>query len=339
MKKPLDIVIKDIEGPYKEIDRKLWNVLMYSAVNELDEYSLKGEFHSVDEYSIIKLFSDHSGLKDSKRIWESLTRLAYTKILLTVQEGKETRNYVGVSLIEALEVENEGSLEKKMYYKFPKPIAELAQSPEIFSRIRMHFMLSLRGKYSVALYELLESRINMEKAKYHEWDIERFRMLIRVPEGKLTRWVDLKRNAIEPFIKEINSNPDKSGFIVDYETVTGSRKKVIKIRFTIKKHSSRKNFEKRLVKEKSANQERQFPTFTTDVMESIERCVPGLDIRILLANWKKDVAPKIDSILNPGAHFRVYCENQFKKAPPAPCRSGGVNSMRDIMKGLDLEKV
>lgn len=311
LRKPLDIVIKEIHGPYTELDRKLWNVLMYLACEELDQYSLKAQYHSVSEHEIITLFSQYSGVKDLELIWKSLKRLVATTVNIEFEDDtrkiKEATNLINARIIEQKK-DRKGSIE----FMFPPAIAKLAKDPERFTRIKMHFMLSLRGKYSVALYETLESRVNM-RLPYHQWRIDELRLLMRVPTLKLNRWIDLKRFAIDPFIKEMNKNPEKSGFSVSYGTVTGYRNRVTAVRFYLEKHDSREKFENRIVKAcEQDNISRGF-LFSTCFYESLKKEMPGLDLYALKDDWDQSVVKIANKVGNPEGHFRNFCRKIYRK--------------------------
>src|SRR6266581_3159793 len=42
-------------------------------------------------------------------------------------------------------------------------------------------------------------------------ELSQLRQWLKVPEGKLNRWVDIKRFILEPALKQINDNPDAAG--------------------------------------------------------------------------------------------------------------------------------
>src|SRR6185295_7137798 len=80
----------------------------------------------------------------------------------------------------------------------------------------------LSGKYSVTLYELLESVANKEVPELRA-SVDELRQWLKVPEGKLLRWQDLRRYVLEPAVKQINDNPTGAGFRVRMLVVKASR--------------------------------------------------------------------------------------------------------------------
>ena len=63
-------------------------------------------------------------------------------------------------------------------------------------------MIGLSGKYAVTLYMLLESVANMNTPVL-DAALPQLRQWLKVPVGKLNRWVDIKRRAIEPALKQM----------------------------------------------------------------------------------------------------------------------------------------
>ena len=44
--------------------------------------------------------------------------------------------------------------------------------------------------------------------------VEELRQWLKVPEGKLLRWQDVRRDVLEPALRQINANPTGAGFRV-----------------------------------------------------------------------------------------------------------------------------
>ena len=65
------------------------------------------------------------------------------------------------------------------------------------------------SKYAIALYELVQLRAGLDRCVEH-FSLERFRDLLSVPPGKLTRGPDFERRVIEPALLEVNGLSDMS---------------------------------------------------------------------------------------------------------------------------------
>ena len=67
-----------------------------------------------------------------------------------------------------------------------------------FSRLRLHFMIGLSGKYSVSLYMLLEAAANRQRPVI-ELNIDALRDALSVPVDKLGEWLTSSgRQSIPP---------------------------------------------------------------------------------------------------------------------------------------------
>ena len=67
----------------------------------------------------------------------------------------------------------------------------------------------MTSKYAIALYELVQLRAGLDRCVEH-FSLERFRDLLSVPPGKLTRGPDFERRVIEPALLEVNGLSDMS---------------------------------------------------------------------------------------------------------------------------------
>ena len=65
-------------------------------------------------------------------------------------------------------------------------------------------MYALRSKYALRLYEVVQKRVNLERKYYEDFSVLEFRNLLGVPKGKLARFSDLNKHAIQPALKELN---------------------------------------------------------------------------------------------------------------------------------------
>ena len=89
------------------------------------------------------------------------------------------------------------------FYTFDPALREILTNSTVFARLKMNVMLSFTGKYGLALYEMVEKRVNLRKSE-EVFSIGQFRNLLGVPKGKLTTWHNLKTRAIDPAVSEVN---------------------------------------------------------------------------------------------------------------------------------------
>ncbi len=205
---PLPVVIVKIEGPYTEKDRKLWAFLLHAIWDELGEKPI----HELPVSQINKIFRDLGGRHETNWIWESARRLTKT-IVEWEQTFGDNRYEQGIAAIFSAVITKEARMQGVLRFAFPQLLIPILKEPRRFARLRVHFMLGLSGKYAVTLYELLESVVNKNDPTI-EVPIDSLRQWLKVPERKLKRYYDFKRYVLDPAVKQINDDPERSGFTV-----------------------------------------------------------------------------------------------------------------------------
>ena len=300
---PLPVVIVGIIGPYTERDRKLWAFLLAAVWDELGVKPI----HELPVSKINQVFRDTGGEHSSNWIWECSRRLAKTIAEWEKVEGDE--RYQGVSSLFSAELNDKAKEDGILRFAFPALLIPILKDPRRFSRIRVHFLLKLSGKYAVTLYEILESVAN-KKSPTLTASLDELRQWLKVPEGKLTRYIDLKRRCIDPVLKQINKDPSGAGFRVDMTPIKKGRA-VDSIRFILHKTSDRARMESEL-------KNSEMPLFadnlrlSTVAFDKAREVAPGWDIYTLEQEWREWMSnkPKPDK---PDQAFIGFCRQKFKK--------------------------
>jgi hypothetical protein len=314
---PNAVIITKIEGPYTERDRKLWTFLVHAVWDEL----LVKRYHELSVIKINKLFHDLGGEKTATWIWESARRL--TKTTVEWEEGPDTNRLMGISNLMNAKTTQSARETGVLWFQIPDFLAEVIKKPFRFSRIRLHFMMGLSGKYAVTLYELLESVVNL-KEPVLEVELSKLRQWLKVPEGKLGRFVDLKRFVIEPALKQINDNPHGAGFTVEMEPIKESRA-VESLRFTLTKTELRIQEEKKLGKIKAeistlptspSSASASIPIWLpTTAYEKAKKAAPGYDVYVLEREWREWIGKTGKKPDNAEAAFIAFCRKKAKDNP------------------------
>jgi plasmid replication initiation protein len=178
----------------------------------------------VQAQDIARLFRELKGGENgSAWIMASARRLRMSGLDWQDHKGDGT-----VALLSGLIINKETGT---IYYEFPIFLIERLLDNQRFSRLRLHFMIGLSGKYSVSLYMLLEGAANLRRPII-ELTVDELRDRLSVPNGKLEKWFDLNRFAIDPALKQINDNPIAAGFSVACEPILKGRK-VERVRLTV----------------------------------------------------------------------------------------------------------
>lgn len=89
----------------------------------------------------------------------------------------------------------------------PKKLRPVLERSNRWGRIKAEVVCAMTSKYAMALYELVQLRSKLDRCVEH-FSLERFRDLLGVPPGKLTRGPDFERRVIEPALLEVNGLSD-----------------------------------------------------------------------------------------------------------------------------------
>jgi hypothetical protein len=92
-------------------------------------------------------------------------------------------------------------------YGVPKKLCPVLVRSNRWGRIKAEVVCAMTSKYAMALYELVQLRAGLDRC-VEQFPLEKFRDLLGVPPGKLTRGPDFERRVIEPAILEVNGLSD-----------------------------------------------------------------------------------------------------------------------------------
>jgi hypothetical protein len=306
----LPVILKKIEGPYNERDRKLWVFLLHAVWNEIpDEDTGKAVIHELPVAKINQVFRDLGADHNNKWIWESVRRLART-----VAEWEDNVDD-GVEALLGSAITKAGREDGRLRFYFPPILAPKLKRALQYARLRTHFLIKLSGKYSVTLYELLETAAN-RRYPVLEYTLVDLRRILKIPEGKLKRYQDIRRRTLEPAIEQINRNPLEAGFTVEMEPVKKGRA-IKRVRFTVYKVNERKLAEAALKQGRSPTTalvvcESKAPLFDefilleTATYERAKKIAPHWDIYDLEKQWRDKIAREGKPV-NPNKAFLGYC--------------------------------
>lgn len=308
---PLPVIIVKVEGPYTERDRKLWTFLLHAVWDELGEKRI----HEISVTNINQIFRVLGGDHSANWIWESAKRLVDTKVVFECEE--EDERYQGIaSLLSAAAVGKKARETGFLRFEFPSMLIPVLKEPGRFARLRVHFLIGLSGKYAVSLYEILESIVNKTDPVL-DVSVETLRQWLKVPEGKLLRWIHFNQRVLKPALKQINSNPLGAGFTVEMEAIKHGRS-VRQIRFTVRKIDERQIFEETLQKKHYSLSQQEIGHslgsihLSTSDYENAKKVAPGWDIYELEQQWLEWIADK-EPPHRPGSAFVAFCRRKSRK--------------------------
>jgi hypothetical protein len=243
-------------------------------------------------------------------LWLSLGRLVATQ----VEWGEADGSLQGISaLLATVLMSKQHRQSGWVHYSFGELLAEQLLLPRIYARLRPHFMLRLRSKYAVTLYEILEAYVNrrdntctVSLADLYSW--------LKIPEGAYREWRGLRRRVIDQAVSEINEHAEEGGITVSYEGIREG-KATTKVKFTVTKCANR--FERDETLQRTAERKRRFKIARDGlpadqpyeppeyVLDEARRIVPGLDLQVLTEKFNFYRRGKNEVTTNPpGAYLR-----------------------------------
>lgn len=143
----------------------------------------------------------------NERVRDSLHRLM--TVVMDVSAGTDDRpKILKTHLFDFVELDvNEDDPAAVVRYGVPKKLRAVLAKSGRWGRIKAEIVCAMTSKYAIALYELIQLRARMNRC-VETFPIERFRQLLGVPTGKLTRGHDFERRVIEPASLEVNGLSD-----------------------------------------------------------------------------------------------------------------------------------
>jgi hypothetical protein len=87
---------------------------------------------------------------------------------------------------------------------FGRAFRNMAEKSNHWAIIDRQTVFALASKYSILLFQHIASLVNMSHVSSKTFTVAELRSLLGVQEGKLRRWNDVNRFALQPAISEIN---------------------------------------------------------------------------------------------------------------------------------------
>ena len=309
-----DVMKYKIENRIRERERKLFVLLVHVVWDELG----KKESHKVKIEDIKRVFQAVGNVKDyNDWLWDYLENLSDIKVTYRDEKLRGVMHLFSEAWLD--------DDKEHINFALPPTLARALLSAEHFARIDTYFIVGLKGKYSVSLYQFLESKIEMNKFNPHKTpepekrfikvSLEELRTVLSVKDGEYQQWVHFKDRVLNPAVKEINTNPLHSTFTIKTEVVKGARRKVVAVKFFLTKT------EERLQREGEINiaKRQRKPNFLdrnlgqysqaipeNRIIDIVHTHAPGWDHKVLWEQWRKKAANS-KTYQNEGS-FVGYCK-------------------------------
>jgi hypothetical protein len=310
MVKPREIIgIAGFEG-WTLADRRTWNLLLVNAWGD------RLEDPTADFYiNLRELRGLHNG---NDRVKPCLEKLQKTLVSAKMPDGT-TRT---VQMLGGTDMDDSGREDGVLKYDFHRKLVPLLRDSEVYARMEMKVLSAFTSKYALGLYEVLASKVNMRRQS-EVVDVTTLRQWLGVPEGKLARWPDLKRFALNVALDEVNG---LSPFSVEAEPIKRGRK-VVQVHlswakkepFSPSEQAAAREVNRAKVGRKarlSGTAEKVVPDLSPDQIEkgyaaAAEIC--RIDKHAAYADWQGMVAALPDAPKNPVGHFIEFCRKRARK--------------------------
>lgn len=146
--------------------------------------------------------------KGGERVKDSILRLMGTIVEVPVRDRNGNRATKRMTLLASTTTtDDEDNPTGEVAYSFSRDMRAVIGQSRHWGRIKGYVMFAFTSKYALALYEALCLRGNMRRAE-EVFSVEDFRQILGVEDGKLERFVDLKRYALQPAVEEVNALSD-----------------------------------------------------------------------------------------------------------------------------------
>ncbi len=125
--------------------------------------------------------------------------------VLTIDDTETKKVRIGGFLDEAeIDYSNEGVGDLRLTWWFRRTFRRLAEQSNHWAILDRQTVYALTSKYSILLFQHFASLQNLEHKTSETFTVEQLRGLLGVQEGKLSRFANLNRWALQPALEEIN---------------------------------------------------------------------------------------------------------------------------------------
>ena len=189
-----------VRGALSLLERKVSNVLLLNAYDELDD-------PSVAEHTInLPVLADVVGFdsKDSKLIKDALRALVDYKIEWNVLgDGGGEEEWGVSSFLASARVERRTGV---CTYSYPAPLRRQLANPQIYARINLSVQTRFASAYALALYE---NCVRFRKVGSTGFlSLETWRGLLGVEDGEYEEYKYLNKRVFKPAVAGVNAHSD-----------------------------------------------------------------------------------------------------------------------------------
>ena len=312
MIKPGEIIgTPGMEG-WSLADRRTWNLLLMNAWSDrLDDPN--ADF----TIPLRELRGLHNG---NDRVRESLEKLQTTLVSARMPDGKRRT----VQMLGGTDIDDDDRIDGVLKYDFHRKLVPLLRRSEIYARMEAKILSAFTSKYSLALYEAISARVNLQKSS-EELPISTLRQWLGVERGKLNQWADFNRFAVQPALAEVNGlapyavtiEPIKRGRKVDRVRVTWLKKAPFSPAEQAASQEASRHSAGRRARLAGTVEPMAGPGLSVaDIQKGYEAAAPicRIDKHAAYADWQMMVSSLPTPPQNPVGHFIDFCRKRAREA-------------------------
>jgi len=199
-----------IVGDMNALQRKLYDVFLFEAKNELKR-DAKKDYFKISLSEIVEALELEKPNK--QRLKQMIRELVDIKIEYNYLR-KDGETWGISSVLNDIKVDFDKEIGRTVInYSLPRIVREaMVKKNGVFAKIDLVVVKGLKSKYAILLYELIK---DYEKVEIPKMSMQEFRKMFGV-ENKYPRMPDLRKYVLDPACKEISENPH-TDFLVSYE--------------------------------------------------------------------------------------------------------------------------
>ena len=197
--KPAELIEFRGTGSLTLHDRRVLTLLYENAGNRV-----------CDDVEHMMALADLRGThKGGERVKDSIIRLMQTLVQVPTKDSNGKPATLRTALLASTTTtDDESDPDGEVTYRLSQALREILKDSTIWGRIQSQVMFAFTSKYALALYDLLQKRVNLTHVWEQDFDLDHFRELMGVPDGKLPRGADLVAYCLKPALLEVNALAD-----------------------------------------------------------------------------------------------------------------------------------
>lgn len=218
--KPEELVDVVEMTPLTLQDRRIYNLLIGNAWNKI----LNTSAHVIERKELTSYVNSNN-----QDIASSLRRLMSAIVQVKIRHNRNGEASIRqIALLGTNEIERDGEIK----YSFPAELVKIIENTQVFARLHTKVMFELSSKYSLALYEFLQKRGNLQYKNSEKLTVDEVRGLLGVSKNSLKSFGHFNDRALKPACMEvsmlsdfdINAEPIRTGRKVTHVEFTWGRK-------------------------------------------------------------------------------------------------------------------